>query len=142
MNIETVKLSGDGYLVNGTISVPKADGNRHYRMVKTWLQSNVAEPEFDAAQLAEQARAEAKATRDTALNAMTHMLADGSVIQTRPIDLTNFQVSIDAGVATDWVLADNTVKLLTVAEMGECLASGVAQAKAIWQTYTDFLKAQ
>ena len=27
MNIETVKIQGEGYLLNGNMSVPEADGN-------------------------------------------------------------------------------------------------------------------
>ena len=52
--IETVKIQGDGYLVNGTMSVPKADGNRQYEAVKVWLQTNTAEPEFTQTELDEQ----------------------------------------------------------------------------------------
>ena len=32
-----VKIQGQGYLVNDEMSVPKADGNRHYELVKEWL---------------------------------------------------------------------------------------------------------
>ena len=66
MNIETVKLQGEGYLVNGSMSVPKADGNRHYKLVQEWIaEGNTPEPEFTEAELAEQENqkkiAEAKA---------------------------------------------------------------------------------
>jgi hypothetical protein len=38
MEITTVKENGQGgYLVNGTISVPNAEGNRHYKMVQEWI---------------------------------------------------------------------------------------------------------
>ena len=56
--INTVKIQGDGYLVNGNMSVPKADGNRHYEEVKIWLEANTPEPEFTDAEVAEQARLE------------------------------------------------------------------------------------
>ena len=45
--IETVKIQGDGYLVNGKINVPKADGNRHYEAVKIWLKDNTPEPDTE-----------------------------------------------------------------------------------------------
>ena len=52
--IETVKLQENGYLVNGIINVPKANGNRHYEDVKVWLETNTATPEFTADELAQQ----------------------------------------------------------------------------------------
>lgn len=54
MEINTVKIQGDGYLVNGTISVPNADGNRHYEYVKIWLETNTPEVEFTQDELAQQ----------------------------------------------------------------------------------------
>lgn len=45
--IKTVKIQGQGYLLNGTMSVPKADGNREYELIKLWLaEGNIPEPEF------------------------------------------------------------------------------------------------
>lgn len=47
MEIKTVKIQGQGYLLNGTMSVPKADGNREYELIKEWLaEGNTPEPEF------------------------------------------------------------------------------------------------
>ena len=55
MNIETVKLQSEGYLVNGTLAVPKSEGNRHYKLVQEWVsEGNTPEPEFTEAELAEQ----------------------------------------------------------------------------------------
>lgn len=54
--IETVKIQGQGYLLNGTMSVPKADGNRDYEDIKVWLsEGNTPEPEFTEEELAQQA---------------------------------------------------------------------------------------
>ena len=44
--IETVKIQGSGYLLNGTMYVPKADGNIEYELIKEWLKTNEPEPEF------------------------------------------------------------------------------------------------
>ena len=53
--INTVKIQGDGYLVNGSMSVPKVDGNRHYEEVKQFIaDGGVVEPEFTDAELAQQ----------------------------------------------------------------------------------------
>ena len=55
MEIESVKIQGQGYLLNGTMSVPQANGNREYELIKEWLaQSNVPEPEFTETELAQQ----------------------------------------------------------------------------------------
>ena len=55
MNIETVKIQGDGHLVNGSMSVPSATGNRHYQMVQDWIDAgNELEPEFTQAELHQQ----------------------------------------------------------------------------------------
>ena len=51
MEIKTVKIQGQGYLLNGVINVPKADGNREYEILKVWLETNIPEPEFTIEQL-------------------------------------------------------------------------------------------
>lgn len=55
-----VKIQGQGYLVNDTMSVPKADGNRHYEMLKVWLETNIPEPEFTPEQIDAQRIAQIK----------------------------------------------------------------------------------
>ena len=53
--IQTVKIQGQGYLLNGTMSVPKADGNREYELIKQWLaEGNIPEPEFTEEELSKQ----------------------------------------------------------------------------------------
>lgn len=55
MQITAVKFQGKGYLMNGTISVPKADDNRHYQAVQEWiLDGNIPEPEFTQKELLDQ----------------------------------------------------------------------------------------
>ena len=55
MQIQTVKIQGEGYLLNGTMSVPKADGNREYELIKQWLaEGNIPEPEFTEEEIDEQ----------------------------------------------------------------------------------------
>ena len=54
--IKSVKIQGEGYLLNGNMSVPMADGNREYELIKEWLKidGNVPEPEYTEAQITEQ----------------------------------------------------------------------------------------
>lgn len=55
MEIKSVKIQGNGYLLNGYMSVPKANGNKEYELIKEWLsQGNVPEPEFTEEELAQQ----------------------------------------------------------------------------------------
>ena len=51
MEIKTVKIQGQGYLVNDEMSVPKADGNKEYEILKVWLETNIPEPEFTLEQI-------------------------------------------------------------------------------------------
>lgn len=53
--IQSVKTQGQDYLLNGTMGVPKADGNREYELIKLWLsEGNTPEPEFTDAEIAQQ----------------------------------------------------------------------------------------
>ena len=55
MEILTVKIQGEGFLLNGEKSVPKCDGNREYELIKQWLsEGNTPEPEFTEEELAKQ----------------------------------------------------------------------------------------
>ena len=55
MEIKSVKIQGQGYLLNGAMSVPQANGNREYELIKEWLaHGNVPESEFTEEELAQQ----------------------------------------------------------------------------------------
>lgn len=54
MEIKTVKIQNQGYLLNGTMYVPKADGNREYELIKEWLKTNEPEPEFTSEEIQKQ----------------------------------------------------------------------------------------
>ena len=52
MEIKSVKIQGQGYLLNETICVPKADGNKEYELIKQWIsEGNTPEPEFTEKEL-------------------------------------------------------------------------------------------
>ena len=66
--IQTVKIQGEGYLLNGTMHVPKADGNSEYELIKQWLaEGNTPEPEFTEEELLTQKQNEFRAERDVLL---------------------------------------------------------------------------
>lgn len=51
MQINTVKQQSEGYLLNGSISVPADGQNRHYVAIQNWMaQGNTPEPEFTLAE--------------------------------------------------------------------------------------------
>ena len=92
-------------------------------------------------QVLENKRLALKATRDSALADLTHTLPNGDIVQVRPEDLPNFNMALAIGAVRDWVMADNSVRSLTATEMQSAVADGIAQGEAIWQAYTDGLKA-
>ncbi len=61
MNILTVKNNDNGgYIVNDTMQVPNAEGNRHYQMVQEWITNGgVVEPFETAEEIAEREKTEA-----------------------------------------------------------------------------------
>jgi len=79
MEITKVKQYGEGYLVNDTLSVPNAPGNRHYQAIQTWLQveGNNLTPEFTPEELAAKALAD---ERDAKLALAEKMLSAGKAI--------------------------------------------------------------
>ena len=69
MEIISVKTQWQGYLLNGTISVPKADYNSEYELINVWIaQGNTPEPEFTDEELTTQKQNEFRANRNTLLD--------------------------------------------------------------------------
>ena len=95
----------------------------------------LANPPKTAEQFRDIAKAELKTARETALADNEYALPDGSVFQVRPSDLGNFQLAIQGGVAKNWILKDDTVRLTTIAELSEVMTAGIAQAEVIWDAY-------
>ena len=110
-----------------------------------WVEAETAEQKqareaAEAKAEKEKLRLQLKDTRDTALQAITHDFLDGRIVQVRPEDLANFQLAIANGVSREWVMADNSVAVLTVEEMQAAMQSGIAQGEAIWDNYIAELK--
>jgi hypothetical protein len=107
-------------------------------VIKTTSRSIV---EAAAAVLDKRARLLAiKEIRDTALLAITHTLTDGSVYQVRPGDLPNMSMAIQRGAAEEWILANDSVRVTSAAELQECAASGIEQGAVIWRACTASLR--
>ena len=128
--IKSVKIQGNGYLLNRTMSVPKADGNREYEAIKEWLKidGNVPEPEFTAEEIAEReaatAEEQAKAERATAmLNGAPYTL-DGidyqiSFTKDDGDGLVQVKSAFELGLTSTTIHFDNGTKMpITSAEFG------------------------
>ena len=89
----------------------------------------------------EEQRQALKQQRDAALQDMVHDFGDGRIVQVRPQDKANFEIGIAGGVDEEWIAADNSIVILTVAEMEEAMQSGITQGKAIYANYITSLKA-
>lgn len=143
LKISSLKQGRGGWTINNSgYFVPNDPDNVEAKEVLKWIaDGGVVEPEFTAEELREKERATLKQDRDNALNSMTHTFSDGSVVQVRPSDLSNFDIAIAIGQDRDWIMADNTVRFTTVAELEEARNSGIAQGQAIWDDYAQALKA-
>ena len=141
MNIDNVKPSGDGYIVNGTQGVPGDQNNRHAAEVLAWIAAGgVLDPEFTAEDLELQSRGAAQDVRDAALLEMEYDFGDGRVMQTRPQDEVNVRTAIEVMTARNipsrrWVMKDNVKHPVTVDELETALAAGQLAAVVIWDNY-------
>lgn len=80
MEIKSVKIQGNGYLLNNEMFVPKANGNREYEAIKQWLKDNTPEPEFTAEELLTQKQNEFRAERN-------NLLAEADIEINKLVDL-------------------------------------------------------
>lgn len=96
--------------------------------------------EYEEVLTPEEQRRQYKRIRDRALKAITHDFGDGRIVQVRPEDVGNFQIAIASNVPIEWVMENNTVEDLTVAELQAALASGISQGKSIYDDYMQSIK--
>jgi hypothetical protein len=108
--IETVKIQGNGYLVNGSMSVPMADGNRDYKEVLEAIEGGtenyptaiVVEPEFTDAELLQQIE-DAKPKVVTMRQARLALLQSGllAIVESAITDGTDEAMKIEWEYATE-----------------------------------------
>lgn len=91
MEVQTVKIQGDCYLLNGNIHVPgNAPGNTEYELIKQWIaEGNTPEPEFTEEELVTQKQNEFREERnalldkvDKAINKAEDLGNDSTVLRT------------------------------------------------------------
>lgn len=105
--VQTVKISGQGYLLNGIMSVPKADGNREYELIKKWLSDgNTPESEFTDEELITQKQNEFRAERNTLLDKVDKLINKAEDLVQDSKDLREYRQALrDATI--NWVMPDN-----------------------------------
>ena len=113
MEIKTVKIQGQGYLLNETMSVPKADGNREYELIKQWLsEGNTPEPEFTDEELRTKFENEFRVNRDSLLSTVIDHHQKPLVWETLTVEKQDKvrvyrQALLDS--TTNWVLPEELV---------------------------------
>jgi hypothetical protein len=138
MNIETVQISGDGYLVNGTIFVPKAEGNRHYKMVQEWIsEGNTPNPALTEDELEKQQYQEWKANRQTAVDNI-EVSYNGVIFQGDEISQGRM-ARVIIGTTDDittvlWTAKDNSIHELNRIDLKAILSDAVNQQSGLWNT--------
>ena len=124
MNIQTVKLQSSGYLVNGKLSVPIAEGNRHYQQVQDWLLTNTPDPEFTPREIARNNARRARQGRMSQIDDLIVTTVSGKVFnadKNARSALTTAVVLGEAGTSTSWKMEDDTVEVITWEELKEAL---------------------
>lgn len=129
-----VKEQGNSLQVtfdNGSqVSCPKVNSNIEYELVKEWLANGgVIEAEFTPEELEAQAEAVAKVVRTQELANLT-VEVNGHVFDANETARTNMMAAILSAeligkTEESWKLADNSVVLVTLAQLKEALALAI-----------------
>lgn len=110
MEIIKVKIQGQGYLLNGTMSVPKADGNREYELIKAWLsEGNTPEPEFTEEELRTKFENKFRQDRDNLLSTVVDHYQKPLVWETLTVEqqdkVRQYRIAL-LDSTTNWVLPE------------------------------------
>ena len=143
--IETVKIQGQGYLLNGTMHVPgNAPGNSEYELIKQWIaEGNDPEAEFTDEEVADtklsKEIAEFKQAKTNALNSITVTTTNGNTFdgnETARGNMTSAILSSEVIGKTEdtWKLSDNSEALITIGELKEALALSIQEVGRIVMT--------
>lgn len=141
MEILKIKDNGNsGYIVNDTMSVPNAKGNRHYVMIQEWIANGgIVEPfetqaEIDARLIVE-TLAVWKANRAQLVDNI-EVIYNGVVYQGDEESQTRMARAIvalpDDTTTINWIAKDNTVNALTRVDLKLILLDAGNQQSAIW----------
>ncbi len=109
-----------GYLVDGNMSVPLDDGNRHYQEVQVWIaEGNIPEDAYTQAELNQYAINQAYSVAKTTLNNTLSLLASDLWITFTQIEQDNITddrknaiQDINTGGPSSHILSETTIKLI------------------------------
>ena len=118
------------------MSVPAADGNSEYELIKKWLaEGNEPEAEFSAEELESQRLAELKRAK---MDALTEIVVEvnGKSFDGNETARLNMISVIQASELLDitenaWKLADNSVATVSVADLKQALAKSIQEVGRI-----------
>jgi hypothetical protein len=131
IEITSVKIQQNGWLLNGNMSVPDSSGNLEREAIIKWIaEGNTPEPEFSEEELLEQAQQVGKQEKLQALSNIKVTTSSGKVFDGRDIDQQRMTSAILASsvlnvTETQWKLADNTVANVSLDELKEALALSI-----------------
>jgi hypothetical protein len=131
IEITSVKIQSNGWVLNGNITVPDAQGNMEREAILKWIaEGNTPEPEFTEEELLAQAQQVAKQEKLQALSNIKVTTSSGKVFDGRDIDQQRMVSAILASsvlnvTETQWKLADNTISTVSLDELKEALALSI-----------------
>lgn len=107
MEITSVKIQGQGYLLNGTMSVPNDSGNREYQAIQEWLsiKGNKAIPEFTVDELLEQTQTKFRQDRDVLLDQADILINKALDNNTDATKLRAYRQALRDATVT-WIMPD------------------------------------
>ena len=131
MEITSVKIQSNGWLLNGNISVPDTSGNMEREAIVAWIaEGNTPDLEFTDAELLVQAQQVAKQEKIEALASVKVTTTSGKVFDGRDIDQQRMVSAILSSsvidiTETQWKLADNSIATISLDELKEALALSI-----------------
>ena len=137
IDIETNELIG--YLVDGNISVPLDEGNRHYQEVQQWIaEDGIIEPQYTPEELedihAAKVLAEWKASRAEAV-ANIKVTVNGKVFdgdEDSQMKMTRAFSAMGDTDSTLWKLADNSVVFVSKDELKSAVKLSGEEQTRLW----------
>ena len=126
MIIKKVKIKASGYLVNDGVFVPLVRGNRHYKLVKEWLEENEPEPEYTTQELEDKERETSKDKVKSIKVALDNGI-ELSGNREAQADLVAMLTVLPSGETVPWPQINGSLVILTKEELFTALDMAVRE---------------